>query len=98
VEKAHLKRIPMTSWVAIFKVDHLVRQFCKNLRSLTLCKFQQCLPHPLVLGKDNAYRKFIPGTVPKDNSTLEVDFDDDIDNLLTPIDISRSRAVALHKE
>jgi len=81
-----------------FQIDHLVRQFHKNLRSLTLCKFQQCLPHPLVLGKDNAYQKFLSGTVPKDNSTLEVNSNDDIHDLLTPTNISRSRAVALHKE
>jgi hypothetical protein len=68
------------------------------LRSLTPHEFQQYLPHPLVVGEDKANGMFMAGTMPKESFALKVDFDDDINNFLTLTNISRSRAIAPHKE
>jgi hypothetical protein len=46
-------------------------------------EFQQNLPHLLVVGKDKAYCKFLARTMPGDNSALEVNSNDDIDDFLT---------------
>jgi hypothetical protein len=53
-----------------------------------LREFQQCLPYPLVVGKDKAHCKFMAIMVLGDNSASEVNFNDDIDYFLTPTDIS----------
>jgi len=45
------------------------------------------LPHPLVVGKDKAYRKFMVKTILGERSALKVDFDDDIDDFFTLVDI-----------
>jgi hypothetical protein len=63
-----------------------------------LHEFQQCLPHPLVIEKDKAHCKFMAITVLGDNSTSEVNFNDDIDHFLTPTDMSWFRIVASCKE
>jgi hypothetical protein len=39
VAKAHMGRTPMTLQAAIFRVNHLVRQLCRNPMNLTLCEF-----------------------------------------------------------
>jgi hypothetical protein len=45
------------------------------------------LPHPLVVGKDKTYRKFMAKTVLGERSTLKVDFDDDIDDFFILVNI-----------
>jgi hypothetical protein len=45
------------------------------------------LPHPLVIGKDKAYRKFMAKTFIGKRYALKVDFDDDIDDFFTLVDI-----------
>jgi hypothetical protein len=51
-------------------------------------EFQQCLPHPLVARKDKANCKFLARRMPWESFASEVNFDDDIDNFLTLVDIS----------
>jgi hypothetical protein len=53
-------------------------------------KFQECIPHPVVHGKDKAYWKFLLGIMSGESYASEVNFDDDIDDFLTPTNISRS--------
>jgi hypothetical protein len=53
-----------------------------------LREFQQCLSHPLVPRKDEAYWKFILKTVLGENFASEVNSNDDINDFLTPINIS----------
>jgi hypothetical protein len=41
----------------------------------------------LVVGKDKDYHKFLAGMVPGESFASKVDFDDNIDNFLTPTNI-----------
>jgi hypothetical protein len=50
------------------------------------------------LGKIRHICNFFPGIVSGENFASKVDFDDDIDNFLTSVNISQSRPVALCKE
>jgi hypothetical protein len=63
-----------------------------------LREFQQCLPHPLVVGKDKAYCKFLTKTMPGESFALEVNSNDDIDDFLIPTNIFGSWTIALRKE
>jgi hypothetical protein len=45
------------------------------------------LPHPLGIGKDKVYCKFMAKMVLREGSALEVDSDDDIDDFFTLINI-----------
>jgi hypothetical protein len=56
------------------------------------------LPHPLVLGKDKAYQKFLPMMAHKESYASKVNLDDDFDDFLTPTDILQSRAIVPHNE
>ncbi len=72
VAQAHLRKSPTTLGTTIFRANHLVRQLRRNLKSLMLHEFQQCLPHPLVFGKDKVYQKFLPRIVWRENFALEI--------------------------
>jgi uncharacterized protein (DUF2132 family) len=98
VVKTHLGKTPMALQVAIFRVDHLVKYLRRTSKNLTLHEFQQCFPHPLVIKKDKTYCKFLARAVPRESSTSEVNFNDDIDDFLSPIDISQSWTVTSRKE
>jgi hypothetical protein len=92
VVQAHLERSSTTLRVVILRIIHMVRQFQRNSRSLTPHEFQQCLPHPLVPRKDKVYHKFLLGIVSSENFASKVDFNDDINDFLTPITQSRLKA------
>jgi hypothetical protein len=65
-----------------------MRQLQRKLKSWTPHEFQQCFPYPLFPRKDKVYQKLLPRIILGKSYTSEVDFDDDIDDFLTPADIS----------
>jgi hypothetical protein len=50
------------------------------------------------IGEDKAYQKFLLKTMLKESFASKVDFDDDINDFLTPTDIFRSWAIVPCKE